>query len=415
MTAGALPSCEAGFGSACPPADTIVRADQDIRSVVRCHATFDAAGLQNVWSSLSQAGLSATLFNTFDWCRCWAETVGRHTRPQILQILDGSGNTIGLAPLYVESSGLVRWAGFMGRDRVSGDHLDLLCAPGQVRQCVDAVTDYFERGGRRVDGLIFGELDPNGTTRRSLIDWAERQARPWVEREPRVVPFIDLPDSFEMYLATRAKKRRSKIRRNRRELEQTPGATVRLDTESTAVTRVLETFYELHRQRWAENGIESNYQEPGLRSFLDRFCQTMAGQGGLRCYTLEIQGEPHAVLIAFHWRDTAYFYQTGRRPDCPLESPGQILIAESIEQAIREGLKRYDFLRGDEAYKRYWTSQQTEQTTLVVACRLPARTALIAERLKARTRAFIQQRFGPQVWERFKRLSSYSTGSRKLT
>jgi CelD/BcsL family acetyltransferase involved in cellulose biosynthesis len=110
-----------------------------------------------------------------------------------------------------------------------------------------------------------------------------------------------------------------------------------------------------------------------------------------------------AVLICFHHKDTASYYQMGWAPDCPIESPGVILLSHSIEQAIAEGLRRYDFLRGDEAYKFRWTNTWTEQTTLLIGCSLSARAAITADRLKDCVKRAVSQCFGPDVWERARR------------
>jgi CelD/BcsL family acetyltransferase involved in cellulose biosynthesis len=118
---------------------------------------------------------------------------------------------------------------------------------------------------------------------------------------------------------------------------------------------------------------------------------------------LEIGCEREAVLLAFHWTGTASYYQMGWNPDGAIQSPGVILLAESIEQSIREGLSKYDFLRGDEEYKQKWTSQSVAQTTLVVGRRVPARAAMTAERLKNRFKHAFQQTLGAGRWESMKR------------
>jgi CelD/BcsL family acetyltransferase involved in cellulose biosynthesis len=129
----------------------------------------------------------------------------------------------------------------------------------------------------------------------------------------------------------------------------------------------------------------------------------------LRCYLLEAGNQPQAALLAFHWRHTASFYQMGWNPDGGVQSPGVVLLAHSIEQAIREGLTTYDFLRGEEAYKWKWTTRFVEQTTLVVGRRMPARAVILAERFKNSVKHAIQHAFGPEKWERLKGLVGAGT------
>jgi CelD/BcsL family acetyltransferase involved in cellulose biosynthesis len=44
-------------------------------------------------------------------------------------------------------------------------------------------------------------------------------------------------------------------------------------------------------------------------------------------------------------------YNSGFDPDARAMSPGVVLIARTIEDAITRGFRRYDFLRGEEPYK----------------------------------------------------------------
>ena len=369
--------------------------------VVR-HTTFDEPDLRQAWAALSKTCPSAGLFTTYEWCRCWAETVGRRAQPLILEIVNDESETVGVFPLCIERAGPVRWLKFMGRDRVGGDHLDLLCSPSNADACLSAVLACLEERRRDYDGYLLGELDPASRTLARFAAWAGDRGYPLYEQEHRLVPFIGLPATFDEYLSTLKRKTRYRVRFRRRSLAGIPDAEAEIIQTPDRVEEVLADFFRLHEQRWRQERLHGLLQESDMREFLRRFCLNLAKRGGLRCYRLVIAGQAQAVLIAFHWRDTACFYQVGRRPDCPVESPGSLLIAESIEQAIREGLSRYDFLRGDEAYKFHWTSQSTEQTTLVIGCRLPARAAMMAQRGKNRAKHLIQGRLGDRAWERIR-------------
>lgn len=76
--------------------------------------------------------------------------------------------------------------------------------------------------------------------------------------------------------------------------------------------------------------------------------------GVLRLYTLSISGVPAAVYYGFVHRGRAYGYQAGWNPDFAYQSPGTVVIAHAIEEAVREGAGEFDFLRGGEAYKYAW-------------------------------------------------------------
>jgi CelD/BcsL family acetyltransferase involved in cellulose biosynthesis len=69
---------------------------------------------------------------------------------------------------------------------------------------------------------------------------------------------------------------------------------------------------------------------------------------------LRIDGQAVAALYAFFHRRRFYYYLGGYDPAFQLVSPGTLLIARAIEQAICERAQEFDFLRGQEAYKYLW-------------------------------------------------------------
>ena len=61
-----------------------------------------------------------------------------------------------------------------------------------------------------------------------------------------------------------------------------------------------------------------------------------------------------AALYGFHHATRTYYYLGGFDPEFKQYSPGTILIAHAIAEAIREGATEFDFLRGREDYKYRW-------------------------------------------------------------
>lgn len=366
---------------------------------VRQIGSFDAPGLRNTWTRLSETAPRASLFSTYEWCRCWADTFGGWSEIAVSLIQDEDGTSRGLLPAYVDRAGAVRWLKLLGRERVSGDHLDLLCAAEDHQACLDALLAHWD-GAELLEGLVLGELHRDSPTLERVRFWARHRGWPVQEREPQTVPYLDLPTSFEAFLETLSANMRYHVRRRRRGVEKTPGATLRVLGRAGELDAALTDLFELHQRRWQRDGRPGNLHDAQKREFLRQFCRVAADHDWVRAVSMDLDGVRQAVLLAFHWRGTASFYQMGWDPDTRIDSPGVVLLAASIEQAIREGLTRYDFLRGDEPYKRKWTSQAVEQVTLVVGCRARARAAIVAGEFKER----VKQKLGPARWRKLKGL-----------
>ena len=365
---------------------------------VTLHNSFERPELRAAWERLSAASPRASLFSTCEWCRAWAVTVGHSADVAILLFEDKEGNVVGLLPACLERRGPVRWLKFLGREGVSGDHLDLLCAPADQHACLDALVAYLDQSGR-YPGLVLGELERTSLTLERVRAWARAHAYRVHEREQRVVPCVDLPNSFDAYLASLSANMRYHIRRRRRELERLPGAAIGLRRDVAEVEPALADLFALHERRWRSAGHPGVFQSPRKRQFLVQFCRAACARGWTRCYVLECDNVRQGVLLVFHWGATASYYQMGWHPQSPIRSPGVVLLAESIAQAIREGIPTYDLLRGAEDYKWKWTTRFIEQTTLVVGRNLPARAAMAVERAKDRCRHLVRRTLGHRAWE----------------
>jgi CelD/BcsL family acetyltransferase involved in cellulose biosynthesis len=74
----------------------------------------------------------------------------------------------------------------------------------------------------------------------------------------------------------------------------------------------------------------------------------------LRLYSLRMGASLAAVYYGFTAKETAYAYLSGFDPDFAELCPGAQIIAHAIEEAVREGVREFHFLRGGEAYKYSW-------------------------------------------------------------
>jgi CelD/BcsL family acetyltransferase involved in cellulose biosynthesis len=86
----------------------------------------------------------------------------------------------------------------------------------------------------------------------------------------------------------------------------------------------------------------------------------LISQGIVRLALLDVAGRPVAATISFVYGDTWGLYNSGYDPEYGTYSPGIVLVAMTIQEAIREGLRVYDFLRGSEGYKYRFGARDRE-------------------------------------------------------
>ena len=167
-----------------------------------------------------------------------------------------------------------------------------------------------------------------------------------------VCPYLDLPATWDDYLATLSSSRRQLIRRKERKLQREHAGVV-TDYAPDRVDDGWARLRALHEDRWDGGGALG---APLVDGLLRGFLTDLAARGELWLTTFDLDGAPAAAWCGFAWRDTVYFYQSGRDPKWDRESVGSVLMGSMIRRAIQRGYKRFDFLRGADAYKETWTS-----------------------------------------------------------
>ncbi|MBX6324103.1 MAG: GNAT family N-acetyltransferase, partial [Rhodospirillaceae bacterium] len=116
----------------------------------------------------------------------------------------------------------------------------------------------------------------------------------------------------------------------------------------------LSVLFRLHRARWQDRGEAGVLADAAVRRFHHAAAPRLMAAGLLRAWVVTIGGVPAGAYYGLHHRERACAYLGGFDPAFAAESPGTILIGHAIEQALREGAREFDFLRGREPYKYEW-------------------------------------------------------------
>src|SRR6185436_3833587 len=115
-----------------------------------------------------------------------------------------------------------------------------------------------------------------------------------------------------------------------------------------AVESRFDEFLTLHRQSRVG---KARFMDERMEAFFRRVAAGLAESDGVRLWLLETPDGPLASFLTLEWDGTVGLYNSGFRPDAAALSPGLILLAHVIRDAIERGRRRFDFLRGEERYK----------------------------------------------------------------
>lgn len=300
----------------------------------------ELARLEPEWRALIPRSHLRCVFVSPTWLRAWWEVFGEGRELLLLSVREG-GELVGVAPLMREGGRIA----FAGDTRVC-DYMDFTAVQGVEEGVIAAVLH------------ALGE-EPW----QELALWGVRQASPTLaalericpalglqagrERED-VSPGLDLPGSWEEYLAGLSKKDRHELRRKMRRLAEGGEVGLEVLAAPQEVSAAMDDFLRLHGAARADKAA---FMTPQMARFFRTVVVALAGEGLVRMFFLTLNGVRAAAVLCFRNEEELLLYNSGYDPAYSGLSVGIISKAMTLRWAIEEGLRRFDFLRGAEPYK----------------------------------------------------------------
>jgi CelD/BcsL family acetyltransferase involved in cellulose biosynthesis len=305
------------------------------------HDSLEAVGA-DAWDTLQAASRLRSPFLGWTWQREWLAVFGEGRRLELRRVVDDGGQLVALLPLVETATDRRLLAG--GGD--VSDYLDLIALAGREEEAWAALL-----ATRLADPALW-ELhavpaaSPTVTAMPPLAAAMGLSVQASVEERCPVLP---LPDSWDALLASLPGKHRHEITRKLRRFQrEAPDGRVAWARTAAEVETRLDDFLALHRRSRAG---KARFMDARMERFFRRVIPALAARGGARLAFLEVGDEPIASFVTLQWDETVGLYNSGFRPERAALSPGLVLLAHVIRDAIEGGRARFDFLRGEERYK----------------------------------------------------------------
>ena len=178
-----------------------------------------------------------------------------------------------------------------------------------------------------------------------------------------VSPGIELPETWDEYVSGLSKKDRHELRRKLRRLERS-GEVKHVEFSSAEdIAENLDDFIRLHRMSAPD---KAKFMTDRREEFFRTVVTNLAAEGISRLYFLEVNGKRTATSICFVHGDSQLAYNSGYDPEHRALSVGLLNHAFCIKLAIENGIRYFDFLRGDEPYKYHLGAHDRSLYNLVV-------------------------------------------------
>lgn len=303
--------------------------------------TLDAVGA-TAWRGLHASTALRSPFLSWTWQREWVRAFAPAERLEIRHVTDAAGRLCGLLPLYEAEPGVLRLVG--GID--VSDYLDLLAEAGREEETWSALLGSPPAVGTVWDLHAVPAASPTVTALPRLA--AEHGVAVAATVEERC-PVLALPPTWDAYLAILSGKQRHELLRKMRRLErEVPTArAVELGARAEIGSR-FDDFLALHRRSRVG---KARFMDDRMEGFFRRVATALAEEDGVRLWLLDAPTGPLAAFLCLEWEGTVGLYNSGFDPERAALSPGVVLLAHVVRDAIARGKRRFDFLRGEERYK----------------------------------------------------------------
>jgi CelD/BcsL family acetyltransferase involved in cellulose biosynthesis len=305
------------------------------------HESLEGVGSE-AWEAVHADSALRSPFLSWIWQREWLAVFGEGRRLELRTVTDDAGRLVAILPLVEIAPGRLMLAG--GAD--VSDYLDLLARRGHEAEAWSALLE--ARAAERATWELHSVpgASPTVSALPGLAAAVGLAATAEVEER---CPVLALPDTWDAFLAALPKKHRHELTRKLRRFErEVPDGRIVWETTPAGLERRLDDFFALHR---ASREGKAKFMDARMERFFRAAIAALAAVGGARLALLERPGEPMAAFVTLEWDGTVGLYNSGFAPAHAALSPGLVLLAHVVRDALERGRRRFDFLRGEERYK----------------------------------------------------------------
>jgi CelD/BcsL family acetyltransferase involved in cellulose biosynthesis len=165
---------------------------------------------------------------------------------------------------------------------------------------------------------------------------------------------VHLPETWDEFLRSLVKRKRQHLRRCVDRYLKPGRVTMHAPQDRTELRDAFEIFRDLHQRRRQSLGDPGCFGDPAFAGFLEEVAERFFDCGMLDLLWAKMDGQPIAAGLNLVGSGVSYGYQSGINPDFLEHSPGKLITIVRMQRAIQRGDKIYDFMQGNEPYKKDW-------------------------------------------------------------
>ena len=311
------------------------------------------------WNRLSRG----VPFRETSWLGPWWSHFGGGDQAHVVVVRDQLGEIRGLLPLYRRggNSG-ERTLAIMGDGAACSDHVSVLAKDEDVRQIGYEIGQHLaetascpRRGWEAldIDGVVEGD---HGMT--ALAQGLKAGGAALHASSRMSVWFKPADANWEEHLKHYGKTQRRKMRRWSEKIGDHAPFQQRVAKTDEQAVEMIDALIRMHQQRWNEVGESGSFATPEFCEFTRDAARGFLSRNLLYVTALEHARQIIAAELSFiGGNGILYVFSAGFDTTYAEMEPGRILSVDSLRYLYRQSLTGIDYLRGDEEYKKRYTTE----------------------------------------------------------
>lgn len=320
--------------------------------------------LRNDWNRLTQSPL-----HRWEWHYAWWKEMAPQSEPAIL-VFREEDRVFGLAPMCIDRINGDRRLRFTGSGNVCTDYAGMVTTEDRIDDCYRLTADWLLDQKNEQGGIQVVELDGVTESIETELFAATLQKSYWRYSKPLESTWVlPLAGDWNGFVQTRSKSLRRKIRNAEKRMQDpeiqfcstlADHSLFQAGSPDCQVIRMdeaFETLVQLHQSRFRGKGESGVFADPCFTNFLRAAIDELHQQGMAEIVICRVGNVPIGAHFYLHDPEGPQMYQSGICDQHQKLEPGHLMFTFAIRRAVHMGCSAFDFLRGDEPYKKFWSAQ----------------------------------------------------------
>jgi CelD/BcsL family acetyltransferase involved in cellulose biosynthesis len=321
------------------------------------------AASRTEWNGLLEKSATNEIFLSWEWMYSWWHVFKDKKKSIFILVgIDDDGHWVGIAPLYIEQRSIPglykkRILRLCSSVEVYPEHLDFICIESLTKEFPERVFAYLQERSTEWDRIELTSIKEVAIVKSYLLSTSNSKSNFIISSQAQQeCPYLKIETTFQDYLKSFSGKTRNTLARKRKRiLEKEQWVFHVLESQSEDYTTYLRELFSLHAGRSLRNKTSTKFRGDKIYGFHEKLIGYLYKNGNIIITTLQKESAIQVIYYCLSYNKKYLYYQTGISRLGEQKSAGTVLLSMTLEMSFKEGCTEFDFLRGKEKYKYFWT------------------------------------------------------------